>query len=121
MDDYDLNQILGRGGFAEVYSARNRTTGEQVAIKLVDKEKMREHGIIDRVGNEVKIHSMLKHTVAERDIEFEACLLPDPGDAGAIDAWLQERFPSNPRNRYPRSRPLTACDLREVAERLKGH
>jgi len=47
--------------------------------------------------------------------------MPDPGDAGAIDAWLQERFPSNPRNRYPRSRPLTACDIREVATRFHRH
>ena len=47
------------------------------------------------------------------------CLMPDPGDAGAIAAWLQERFPSNPRDRLPRSRPFTACDVREVAARFR--
>ena len=41
-------------------------------------------------------HSMLEHIVTERDREFEAGLMPGPGDAGEIDAWLQERSPSNP-------------------------
>ena len=89
------------------------TDGWESVVYTVKLKNAQEGGGLD--------HSMLKHTVAERDIEFEACLLPDPGDAGAIDAWLQERFPSNPRNRYPRSRPLTACDIREVATRFHRH
>jgi hypothetical protein len=89
------------------------TDGWESVVYTVKLKNAQEGGGLD--------HSMLKHTVAERDIEFEACLLPDPGDAGAIDAWLQERFPSNPRNRYPRSRPRTACDIREVATRFHRH
>ena len=45
--------------------------------------------------------------------------MPDPGNAGAIATWLQERFPSNPRDRYPQSRGPTACDVREVTARFR--
>ena len=65
-------------------------------------------------------HRKLEHTTPERDIEFEVCLMPDPGDVGAIAAWLQERFPINPRGPYPRSWPLAACNIREMAARFRG-
>ena len=62
----------------------------------------------------------LERTIPERDIEFEVCLMPDPGDAGVITTWLIERFPSNSRDRQPWSQSLTACDVREVAARFRG-
>ena len=88
------------------------TDGWESLVYTVKLSSAQEGGGLD--------HSKLKQTIPERDIEFEVCLMPDPGDAGAIAAWLQERFPSTPRDRYPRSRPLTACDVREVAARFRG-
>ena len=59
IEDFDIGLNLGQGGFASVYSARNRKNGDLVAIKMVDKAKMIERGFLDRVWGEVKVHSML--------------------------------------------------------------
>lgn len=36
LGDYNLDKVLGEGGFGKVYLATNRETGENVAIKFMD-------------------------------------------------------------------------------------
>ncbi|KAL5977154.1 CBL-interacting serine/threonine-protein kinase 23 [Asimina triloba] len=43
---YELGQTLGEGTFAKVKFARNVETGENVAIKILDKEKVLKHKMI---------------------------------------------------------------------------
>ena len=40
IDNYQVGDLLGRGGFASVYQARCINTGGEVAIKMVDKQQM---------------------------------------------------------------------------------
>lgn len=54
-------ELLGKGGFASVYRAQCLRTGHQVAIKEIDIWLMKKQNMIDRVRQEVKIHSQLKH------------------------------------------------------------
>ena len=61
IDDYDVGSLLGRGGFAEVYYARDKSTHEEVAIKFINKSKLTEQSMRDRVRNEIDIHSNLHH------------------------------------------------------------
>eukprot|EP01035_Chromulina_nebulosa_P042676 gene42676-57769_t len=61
IDNYDVGQLIGRGGFAEVYGARVRTTGSEVAIKITNKLKMIELGVDERVDNEIQLHSKMHH------------------------------------------------------------
>ena len=61
MDDFDVGQLLGKGGFASVYRAKHRVTGESYAVKIIEKEKMIDIGISDRVQSEIEIHSQMKH------------------------------------------------------------
>lgn len=61
IEDYELLEHLGKGGFAHVYRARCRKTGLFVAIKMIDKALMASAGMIGRVRQEVTIHSRLKH------------------------------------------------------------
>jgi len=60
-ENFDIGQLLGNGGFATVYRAKCRATGENFAIKIIEKMKMKDSGIIDRVWNEIEIHSEMKH------------------------------------------------------------
>lgn len=61
IDDFDFGQLLGRGGFAEVRRARNRHTGREVAIKIMQKSILKEKNVFCRVENEIQIHSRLQH------------------------------------------------------------
>lgn len=46
---YELGRILGEGNFGKVRFARNVDTGEHVAIKILDKEKLLKHKMINQV------------------------------------------------------------------------
>ncbi|TGZ70603.1 hypothetical protein CRM22_003112 [Opisthorchis felineus] len=60
-EDFHVFELLGRGGFAQVYRAKSIITGQEVAIKMIDKKAMLQHGLANRVRREVEIHSRLKH------------------------------------------------------------
>ncbi|XP_059054200.1 serine/threonine-protein kinase PLK4 [Achroia grisella] len=72
IEDYEILEHLGKGGFAHVYRARCRKSGLFVAIKMIDKALMASAGMIGRVRQEVTIHSRLKHqTILELYSFFE--------------------------------------------------
>lgn len=74
IDGYEKLELLGKGGFACVYRAQCRRTGHQVAIKEIDIWTMKKQNMIDRVRQEVKIHSQLKHpSILELFTFFEDC------------------------------------------------
>ena len=43
---YEVGKLLGQGNFAKVYHARNVGTGEEVAIKIVDKDHLSKLGAV---------------------------------------------------------------------------
>lgn len=61
IEDYEVHSLLGKGGFASVYRARCLKSGTEVAIKMIDKKLMQATGMVNRVKQEVSIHSRLKH------------------------------------------------------------
>ncbi|XP_074650005.1 serine/threonine-protein kinase PLK4-like [Tubulanus polymorphus] len=72
IEDFEVLNLLGKGGFACVYRARSITTGQEVAIKMIDKKLMHAACMVDRVKKEVEIHSRLKHpTILELYSYFE--------------------------------------------------
>lgn len=46
---YELGRTLGEGNFAKVKFARHVGTGDHVAIKILDKEKVLKHKMIGQV------------------------------------------------------------------------
>lgn len=46
---YELGRTLGEGNFAKVKFARHVESRENVAIKILDKEKVLKHKMIDQV------------------------------------------------------------------------
>ncbi|KAL6542776.1 CBL-interacting serine/threonine-protein kinase 12 [Orobanche hederae] len=58
---YDIGKLIGQGSFAKVYNARNVRTGESVAIKVIDKEKIVKVGLIAHIKREISILRRVRH------------------------------------------------------------
>ncbi len=58
---YDLGPTLGKGAFGIVKEATNSDTGEKVAIKIFDKEKIKEEDLGESIKKEVTLMKMIKH------------------------------------------------------------
>nr|CAD7440721.1 unnamed protein product [Timema bartmani] len=61
IEEYEVLNLLGKGGFASVYRAKCLTSQIEVAIKMIDKKRMGAADMVERVRQEVAIHSRLKH------------------------------------------------------------
>ena len=61
IEDYEMEDLLGKGAYGEVYSATAKNTGKKFAIKVYDKYKMGEAHKIKSVGNEIRILKRLNH------------------------------------------------------------
>lgn len=61
MERYELGRLLGQGTFAKVYYARNLTTGQSVAIKVIDKAKVSRVGLINQIKREISIMKLVRH------------------------------------------------------------
>ncbi|KAL5772210.1 hypothetical protein ACOSP7_011811 [Xanthoceras sorbifolium] len=61
MHRYELGRLLGQGTFAKVYHARNLKSGESVAIKIIDKEKILKVGLIEQIKREISVMHLVRH------------------------------------------------------------
>lgn len=68
---YEVGRTIGEGTFAKVKFARNSETGEPVALKILDKEKVLKHKMAEQVcHSSFSLVSVLVKT-------FVAILVPD--------------------------------------------
>ncbi|KAK8679696.1 hypothetical protein V6N13_145134 [Hibiscus sabdariffa] len=58
---YEMGRTLGEGTFAKVKFARNSETGEPVAIKILDKEKVLKHKMAEQIKREIATMKLIKH------------------------------------------------------------
>lgn len=58
---YEVGKLLGHGTFAKVYHARNVKSGDSVAIKVIDKEKILKSGLIAHIKREISILRRVRH------------------------------------------------------------
>ncbi|TKY71852.1 CBL-interacting serine/threonine-protein kinase 12 [Spatholobus suberectus] len=58
---FETGKLLGHGTFAKVYYARNVKTGEGVAIKVIDKEKILKGGLVAHIKREISILRRVRH------------------------------------------------------------
>ncbi|KAJ7965122.1 Non-specific serine/threonine protein kinase [Quillaja saponaria] len=61
MQKYEFGRLLGQGNFAKVYHGRNLKTGESVAVKVIDKEKVLRVGLVDQTKREISVMRLVKH------------------------------------------------------------
>ncbi|KAJ9691073.1 hypothetical protein PVL29_013311 [Vitis rotundifolia] len=69
---YELGRTLGEGTFAKVKFARNVETGENVAIKILDKEKVLKHKMIGQIKREISTMKLIRHPNVIRMYEVMA-------------------------------------------------
>ncbi|KAL1829564.1 CBL-interacting serine/threonine-protein kinase 23 isoform X1 [Daucus carota subsp. sativus] len=69
---YELGRTLGEGSFAKVKFARNPETGENVAIKILDKEKVLMHKMIGQIKREISTMKLIRHPNVIRMYEVMA-------------------------------------------------
>lgn len=58
---YELGRTLGEGNFAKVKFARHVETGDHVAIKILDKEKILKHKMIRQIKQEISTMKLIRH------------------------------------------------------------
>lgn len=57
---YEVGRTIGEGTFAKVKFAKNSETGEHVAIKILDKDKVLKHKMAEQVtlsSSQCTLHS----------------------------------------------------------------
>ncbi|KAI3800812.1 hypothetical protein L1987_28909 [Smallanthus sonchifolius] len=72
MQRYQIGKLLGHGMFAKVYHARNLETNQSVAVKVIDKAKIMEAGLMNQIKREISVMSLLKHPNVVRLYEVMA-------------------------------------------------
>ncbi|XP_048330841.2 CBL-interacting serine/threonine-protein kinase 23 isoform X3 [Ziziphus jujuba] len=58
---YELGRTLGEGNFAKVKFARNVETNDNVAIKILDKDKLLKHKMIGQIKREISTMKLIRH------------------------------------------------------------
>ncbi|XP_074568159.1 CBL-interacting protein kinase 23-like isoform X1 [Curcuma longa] len=69
---YELGRTLGEGTFAKVKFAKNVETGEGVAIKILDKEKILRHRMVGQIKREISTMKLVRHPNVIRMYEVMA-------------------------------------------------
>jgi serine/threonine protein kinase len=68
--NYDLLGKIAEGGMGAVYKAKNRITGEIVAVKIIPPETAKNPILVRRFEQEFKAASLLDHPNVVKAIEF---------------------------------------------------
>jgi predicted Ser/Thr protein kinase len=79
---YRIIALLGKGGMGEVYRADDLTLGQQVALKFLPDEAARDHGLLERFKNEVRIARRVSHP--------NVCRVYDVGDVDGHNFFTME-------------------------------
>ncbi|GMI89685.1 hypothetical protein HRI_002637800 [Hibiscus trionum] len=58
---YEVGRTIGEGTFANVKFARNSETGEPVALKILDKEKVLKHRMDEQIKHEIATMKLITH------------------------------------------------------------
>ncbi|EFJ30501.1 hypothetical protein SELMODRAFT_267186 [Selaginella moellendorffii] len=58
---YEIGRTIGEGTFAKVKFAQNTETGESVAMKVLNKETILKHKMVDQIKREISIMKLVRH------------------------------------------------------------
>ncbi|KAK2965516.1 hypothetical protein RJ640_008866, partial [Escallonia rubra] len=58
---YEIGKTLGEGSFAKVKYAKNDETGDSVAIKIIDRDRVLRHKMVEQIKREISTMKLIKH------------------------------------------------------------
>ncbi|KAK7381519.1 hypothetical protein VNO80_00064 [Phaseolus coccineus] len=58
---YEMGRVLGQGNFAKVYHGRNLITNDNVAMKVIKKEKLKKERLVKQIKREVSVMKLVRH------------------------------------------------------------
>ncbi|XP_047330296.1 CBL-interacting protein kinase 32-like [Impatiens glandulifera] len=58
---YEVGRTIGEGTFAKVKFAKDSETGQPVAIKILDKDKILKHKMAEQIKREIATMKLIKH------------------------------------------------------------
>lgn len=111
-DRFELEKVVGTGGMGEVYRAKDRLTGKQVAVKLLFASL---HGDVDRFQREALLLAELHHP---RIVRYVAHGVTPTGRAYLAMEWLEGEDLGDRLTHRPLSVAETIAVGRRVAEAL---
>lgn len=77
VERFEVEKLIGRGGMGAVYSARDKVTGERVAIKVIEASSARELDALHRFLREAHASARVEHpsVVYARHVDIDNNLL----------------------------------------------
>ncbi|KAF3960673.1 hypothetical protein ACB098_10G166100 [Castanea mollissima] len=63
---YEVGRTIGEGTFAKVKFAQNTETGESVAMKVLDRNTIIKHKMIEQIKREISIMKLVRHPYVVR-------------------------------------------------------
>lgn len=76
-----IGKTKGKGTFGKVKQGTHQPTGEKVAIKILEKEKIKDHADLERINREITILKKVRHSnvvqLYEVNITFMISFLDD--------------------------------------------
>ena len=61
LEDYEFIKTIGKGTFGKVKLAKHKLTKEQVAIKILEKSKIKTKKYLERIEKEIKYLKLFNH------------------------------------------------------------
>nr|URY23017.1 CBL-interacting serine/threonine-protein kinase 25 [Nitraria billardierei] len=58
---YEMGRLLGKGTFAKVYHGKNIVSGESVAIKVINKDKVKKEVMMEQIKREISVMRLARH------------------------------------------------------------
>jgi hypothetical protein len=103
---YQQVQLLGEGNFAKVYLARHMYTKQEVAIKVMDKEKLIKLGAVHQIKREIAVMRRLgaivvplieRHGVVIATVPVSSTMCSTAGWPGVVILmWKRDSIASAP-------------------------
>lgn len=110
-DRYELNAELGAGGMGRVWRARDRETGEVVAVKLLRPEIAADPAMAERFKNELRVARRITHK--------NVCRIHDFNRAGDVAYITMEYVEGESlRARLERERRIPFARLKPIAMQI---